>query len=241
MVQRVVQRELWIDGDAPRLATPPPNFRDGRIQALWGDGEARLEAMGVRAAEVVQIAVLRLDELHFEGRVRVAGAPGVDDEVDVGPLLVHVTQACLHVVVPATLGRQVLAHERLEVPFLPLDGPCFAEPAGRRGAPPLTAAKSIPVAIWRLADLASHADADLDAVLVEVVDPLADDRVEVGCDGLRRRPHVGIGVEYFETVAHGVPPNVASSRPETNVADAVRYMVREVHPSRQGATMRLTP
>ena len=90
MVERVVEGQVGVDGDAPAALAPALDLLDRLLDVARGDGEAGLQAVRIRAAEVVQVAVLGADELHLELGVRVARAAGVDHEVDVRALLVHV-------------------------------------------------------------------------------------------------------------------------------------------------------
>src|SRR5262245_43949539 len=68
--------------------------------------------MRVCAAEVVQIAMLRSHELDVDLALLVpARAPVVDQELDVDPLLVHVTDASVGVPVVAEQVRSPRPHE----------------------------------------------------------------------------------------------------------------------------------
>src|SRR5690349_11824290 len=68
--------------------------------------------MRVLAAEVVEIAMLRLHELDVDFHVLVpARAAGVHEELDVDAFLVHVLYACVHVPVVALGARKFGSHE----------------------------------------------------------------------------------------------------------------------------------
>src|SRR5581483_9916984 len=112
--------------------------------------KARLQAVGVPAAERVEIPVLRTDELHLERNVRMPSAASVNDEVRVGALLVHIAKPRVGVIVTAALSRKVRAHKSLEVTLFAFPRRSFPKAARRPASPPIVVPEAIPVPVRRL-------------------------------------------------------------------------------------------
>src|SRR5207247_10497104 len=99
------------------------------------DRHTGLQAMWIGAAEMVKVPMLGADELHLQLRIGMVRAAGVDDEVDVCALFIHVLQPQLGRVVATALGRKAAAHKRLEVALVALARAGLAEIARLEAAP----------------------------------------------------------------------------------------------------------
>src|SRR5262249_59950025 len=104
--------EVDVHPTHPWCPAPAFDLRHRFLDVAGVRADHRLEPMGVFAAEVVQKAMLRPHELDVDLTVLVAARPAiVDQELDVDPLLVHVTDASVGVPVIAVEVRSLGPHE----------------------------------------------------------------------------------------------------------------------------------
>src|SRR2546428_9272441 len=167
--------------------------------------------MRVFATEVAQKAMLRPHELDVDLTVLVPARPAiVDQELDVNPLLVHVTDAPVDVPVIAVEIRSLAPHE-------PSRGP------GRRGARLRLAERARDVRS-PATDGSAAAEAETRRVrrdvrharrmpslgyfaAFQVWHQLADPGREIFFERVGRRPDVSIAVVNFVAVSHREPPS----------------------------------
>ena len=167
--------------------------------------------MGVAAAELVEVAVLGIDEFFFDLRVGMAGAAAMDDEMHIGALFIHIAQARRRIVIAAAFGREMHAHEGLKLALGILARRRLAEIARFGFAPAFALAETIAVMIGRLALFAGHADQHNFAMVFQIRDELQHLGREMRTDGLRRGADVGVGVVNLDSITHQTVPSLIVS------------------------------
>ena len=212
------------------------------FHVLAGEHQQALEPAGVDGAEVGHVAGVGFVQPggHIGGAYRHRLGPRAGDEqVHVDALAVHVCDAALGVVVADPVGGGVLGDH--QAPDLALQ----RGPAAR---------SQLLLQVRLLADLAQVApwlDAEVGPGLLGiavrerqfhpalVVGQLCVPAVEqfligVAPEHLHRRPHMGVGVDDGQTVAHDVPPGcccapaaVAPGRP--TAADCIPFARTRLH------------
>ena len=211
MVQGEPDGQVGLDAHGPGGTCPGLDLLHRLLHRLVRDHDEGLEPVGVAAAEVVGEAMVGLDEPHGDVHVVGVGRESGEHDLGVHPLLVHVPDAGLHVIVGAAWGGEPGAHELLEVGLGVLPGAGFAQDPELSPAPAAGPLEPVLVLEGGLQYLAGPADAEGDLELLPLRQSLAHTGVEVGRQGLRHGGQVRVRVEDLEAAAHPLRPPVVTT------------------------------
>ncbi len=200
VIDRDLVRHQRHHRNRPARFAPFADLMDRGVDVAGRSDDHALQPVGILARKIAQMPVIGPDHCDFDARVVMSdktGPGGRDQKMRVGPLVVHVLNAGLGLVVLHPGARHLAAHPMGIAPGMGLARRRLAEDPAIGDL-----AEAVDVAAGGAAGIVRS---DRHAVCGQVGETAAEPRIDVFFEHLGRRFDMGIGVVYAQPILHHSP------------------------------------